>query len=99
MAPRSQLQDLLETMTEHVYFQPPAGFQMEYPCIVYRREPGQTRYADNQPYSYEQQYEVTLISLEPDTDIFDKLRQLPKSRHSAHFVVENLNHDVFAIFF
>jgi hypothetical protein len=28
MAPRQQLQSLLESMTEHVYFQPPPNLQM-----------------------------------------------------------------------
>lgn len=99
MAPRSQLQDLLETICPRVYFQPPAGYMMEYPCIVYNREPGNTEYADNTPYSFEQKYEIKIISVEPDTEMFDKLVWLPKSRHSASYVAENLNHDVFAISF
>lgn len=72
---------------------------MEYPCIVYHKEPGSTEYADNRPYTYEQQYEVKLISEDPDSVIFDKLKWFPKSRHSTDYVADNLNHSVFAIFF
>jgi hypothetical protein len=99
MAPRSQLQDLLETICPRVYFQPPPSHTMEYPCIVYERQTGTTRYADNKPYSFEQQYEIKLIADEPDTDMFEQLVWLPKSKHSASYVAENLNHDVFAIYF
>jgi hypothetical protein len=38
MAPRLQLQTLLETLTEHVYFQPPENLKVQYPCIVYQRD-------------------------------------------------------------
>lgn len=99
MAPRSQLQTLLKSICPRVYFQPPPGFAMEYPCIVYRREPGSSRYADNKIYSFDQQYEVTLISGEPDEAIFEQLKWLPQTRHSASFTAENLYHSVFAIFF
>lgn len=86
-------------MVPQVYFQPPAGFTMEYPCIVYRKEPGATRYANNVPYNFDQQYEVTLITEDPDSDVFDKLKWFPQSRHSASFIADNLYHSVFAIFF
>lgn len=87
------------TFCPNVYFQPPKGFLMQYPCIVYRKEPGLTQYADNSPYKYDQQYEVTFITLEPDSDIPDKLIWLPKSRLSTTFVADNLYHYVFAIYF
>lgn len=99
MAPRLQFQTLLETICSRVYFQTPEDILMEYPCIVYQRDPGSSKFANNRPYHYEQQYEVKLISRSPDTDIFGKLAALPKSTHARFFVSDNLNHDVFSIYF
>lgn len=99
MAPRSELQTALEVICDHVYFQPPANAQMVYPAIVYRRDPADTKYADNKPYTVTKQYEVTVISRDPDSDICDKVAAFPLTRHDRFFVADNLNHDVFTIYF
>lgn len=98
---RLQFQSVLEALQTglKVYFQPPEDVKMVYPCIKYQRDPGLTMFANNRPYSYKQQYEVTLIARSPDTDLFDKLAALPKSSHARFFVADNLNHDVFSIYF
>jgi hypothetical protein len=35
MGQRAELQILLESITEHVYFQPPENVALEFPCIIY----------------------------------------------------------------
>lgn len=92
-------QAVLENITPKVYFQPPESVKMEYPCIVYRHDPGSSRFANNKPYNYEQQYEVTLISRAPAPELFEKLVALPKTIHARFFVADNLNHNVFSIYF
>ena len=82
-----------------VYFQPPASMTMVYPCIVYQRDPGSSKFANNLPYNYEQQYQVSLISRSPDEAVKQKLAALPKSSHARFYVADNLNHDVFSIYF
>lgn len=82
-----------------VYFQPPSDITMTYPCIVYEHNPGSTKFANNRPYTYEQQYEVKLISRVPEPDLFQKLAFLPKSLHARSYVTDNLNHSVFSIYF
>lgn len=99
MAPRSEFQQLLETMCPNVYFQPPSNVEMVYPAIVYRREPGSQTYANNGPYNFTAKYDVTLITRNPDDDIFRKLSNTWLSRHDRFFVADNLNHDVFTIYF
>jgi len=101
MGLRQQFQAVLEALQPgfKVYFQPGATITMEYPCIVYQRDPGSTKFANGKPYRFEQQYQVTLISRQPDMPIFDKLAALPKSTHARFFVADNLNHDVFSIYF
>lgn len=99
MAPRHELNDLLETLCEHVYFQPPANLQMVYPAIVYERDRADVKFADDKPYSLTKQYSMNLISRNPDEPIFEALAALPMCAHERFFVVDNLNHDVFNIYF
>lgn len=99
MAPRLTIQSILESITPNVYFQPPANVQIEYPCIVYERSYALTDYAGNIPYRYEKRYQVTVIDRDPDSEIPDKVAALPTSSFNRFFKAENLNHDVFNVYF
>jgi len=101
MPPRSELQTLFESLigTGNVYFQPPSSVRMAYPCIVYERSNIQTKFADNLPYSNAKQYRVTVIDKDPDSIIPDEILKLPKCVFDRHYNTENLNHDVFILFF
>lgn len=101
MAPRLELEALLRVLlgSANVYFQPPATKQMEYPCIVYNKDNIDTKFADNGPYLHRKRYQVTVIDRDPDSDIPDKVAALPLCTFSTHFVSENLNHDVFSLYF
>lgn len=91
------LLDLLET--DNVYFQPPETVKMEYPCIKYERDFSDTKYADNNPYRFTKRYLVTVIARDPDSAIPDRVAQLPTARHNRFYTADNLNHDVFQIYF
>jgi len=101
MAQRLELQALLMEIlgTEHVYFQPPPSVQMEYPCIVYQRDYLLTNYADDKPYKLRKRYLVTIIDRNPDSDIPDKVAELPLCVFDRFYTADNLNHDVFKLFF
>lgn len=99
MAQRLKLQQLLETITDHVYFQPPENVAMVYPCIVYKRDARNTDHADNKPYAHAQRYSVIVIDRDPDSDIVEKVAALPTSSYSTHYTADDLNHDVFNVFF
>lgn len=98
---RPQFQAVLEALQVglKVYFQPPEDKDMGYPCIVYHLDAGDTEFANNVPYSYEQRYEVKLISWLPEPELFKKLAALPKSIHARSYVADKLNHSVFSIYF
>lgn len=96
---RLQLNEIFKAMCENVYFQPPRNQQMLYPAIVYHRDPAYSKSANNKPYMVVKQYEVMLIARNPDEDIWHKLAALPMSTHDRFFVADNLNHDVFTIYF
>jgi hypothetical protein len=99
MVRRHDLQVILEVICPNVYFQPPANVQMIYPAIVYQRDRADSKHADDLPYTVIKRYALTLISKNPDETIFEALSALPMCRHERFFVVDNLNHDAFNIYF
>lgn len=99
MAPRLQLQTLLESFTEHVYFQPPTNTQISYPCIIYKRDAARSAFADNKNYRYTKRYAVTVIDRDPDSAIPDKVAALPLCTFDRFYTADGLNHDVFNLFF
>lgn len=101
MAPRLELQALLVGLleTDHVYFQPPPSIQMQYPCIVYRRDYELANYADDYPYTRRKRYLVTVIDRDPDSPIPDKIGALPLCVYDRFYTAEDLNHDVYKLFF
>ena len=99
MAPRLDLHQLLETFTENVYFQPPTNIQLKYPCIIYKRDFADTKFADDKPYNHTLRYAVTVIDLDPDSEIPGKVAALPMSLFNRFYTADNLNHDVYNVFF
>lgn len=101
MAPRLDLQEkLVEILdSDHVYYQPPPNVQMKYPCIVYRREFIDTKWSNNKPYALEDRYLVTVIDPDPDSEIPRKIASLPKCVFDRFYTANNLNHNVFKLFF
>lgn len=101
MGQRLQLQTLLEDIlgSGNVYFQPPANVQMQYPCIVYGKDDAVTEFAGNKPYSYTKRYQVTVIDRNPDSDIPDRVAQLPMCILNRVYTADNLHHDVFNLYY
>ena len=85
--------------SRNVYFQPPTGFMMEYPCIVYKRSGSNTLHADNTPYFVKKQYTVTVISRDPDNDIGDKVMKMLHCGYDTSFPKDNLHHDVYKLYY
>ena len=65
---RLELQLELERLmgSRNVYYQPLPSLKLQYPCIVYERNPGEPMYADNLKYIKANRYQVTLISQNPE---------------------------------
>ena len=101
MARREMLQRILIDIlgSPNVYFQPPASVRMSFPAIVYERDIASTIFANNKPYRYEKLYKVTVVDKNPDSDIPDKVAKLPTCVHEGFFTRDELNHDVFKLFF
>jgi hypothetical protein len=99
MARRLQLHQLLETFTSNVYFQPPTNIKLEYPCIIYKRDFAHTKVADNMSYDHKLRYAITIIDQDPDSEIPEKVAAMPMSVFNRFFTVDNLNHDVYNVYF
>lgn len=98
---RRQLHEKLKAiMGEHeVYFQPPSNIEMTFPCIVYKRARADTKFADDNPYLHTKRYTVTVIDRDPESEFPDMVASLSMCSHSIFFTKDNLNHDVFDVYF
>lgn len=101
MSSRLELQAVLEELlgSKNVYFQPPASVKMSYPAIVYGLEDIENTFANDGVYSSKRKYSVTVIDKDPDSEIVGKVAALPTCRYNRHFESDNLNHDVFILYF
>lgn len=84
--------------SDNVYFQPPSGFMMNYPCIVYKRDSAETRFADDVPYVIDIRYQVTVISKDPDNTVQEAVSWLPKCTRVRTYNKDGLIHDVFNVY-
>ena len=101
MATRVDLQNVLEELlgSRNVYYQPPESLKMNYPAIVYARKTIDNSYANNSVYKQNYAYEITVIDKNPDSEIVDKMAKFKTARFVRHMVVDNLNHDIFNIYY
>lgn len=81
------------------YFQPPASVKMIYPAIVYSLDNIEKVYANDGVYLSNRRYSVTVIDRDPDSELLQKVFSLPLCQYNRHYEKDNLNHDVFEIFY
>lgn len=101
MGTRLELQAVLENLlgSRNVYYQPPATIRMQYPAIVYSRHDITNTFADNAVYMQAHAYTVTVIDKNPDSEYVTKVSKLPMCTFDRYYVSDNLNHDVFTLYF
>lgn len=100
MEGRLQLHDKLVNIVGRAYFQPPESIQISYPCAVYKISSATTFHADNNPYFFMTGYEIEIIHEDPDEDwIRPILNNFKYVSFERRFVMDNLYHEVFRLFF
>lgn len=101
MGTRLELQTILEKLlgSRNVYFQPPETVKLQYPCIVYNRNDIEQIYAGDKTYHLKDRYSVTVVDRNPDSEVPHKVAQLPLCSYDRHYISDNLNHDVFNIYY
>lgn len=83
----------------HVYYQPPETIKMEYPAIRYSKTSIKSTFANSKIYSNKNSYEIIVIDKKPDNAVINKMFELPYIRFDRHYVADNLNHDVFTLYY
>lgn len=98
---RPELQMKLEEIlgSKNVYYQPPESIKMQYDAIRYSRKDIQARFANNALYNTKSCYEIILIARRPDSPIIKQLMALPYCSYDRHYYSDNLNHDVFTLYY
>ena len=96
--PRTELSNVLHAICNNVYFQPPNGYKLTYPCIVYELEKTDVTYADNAPYALYDLYSIKYITRDPDDATRYQFVLLPRCKNSRMYVADNLYHHPFDIY-
>lgn len=101
MASRLDLHEILCRVlnSRSCYFQPPSSVRMKYPAIIYSIKDVEKRSADDIAYRKLPCYELILIDKNPDSEFIEKLLDLPYCSYDRHYESDNLNHDVFTLYF
>ena len=85
--------------SKEVYFQPPTSVLIKYPAIIYSRNQIGNNFADNEVYKQSHYYDITVIDANPESKIVETISKLPTCRFNRHFKSDNLNHNVFTIYY
>lgn len=100
MGSRLELHNKLLEHADYVYFQPPSGMKMSYPCIVYSRNAKHREYGNDKSYIRMQGYQVTAIDRNPDSFLADDIEDaFPYCAISQYFVNDNLHHTTLQLYY
>lgn len=101
MASRLELHEkLCEALgSKNVYFQPPASVKMKYPAIRYSRKYVRSEFANNSVYMQMPCYEVIVIDKSPESEVTNKISRFPLCQFDRSYPADNLNHDVFTLYY
>ena len=93
---REELSVLLRSIlgSSNVYYQPPNGYKLKYPCIIYSLNTIDTVKADNKLYLGHNKYDIQVIDKSPTSPYPMKILEEVQmaSMSSKPFVTDNLNH-------
>lgn len=100
------LRDILGTEMR-LYYQPPTNVsqgdtqttQYEYPAVLYSKSDVSISSADNLNYKVNTEYTITAVTIDPDSDIPDRLLLIPGIRFNRHYIYDGLYHDVYTLYF
>lgn len=100
MERRKTLYQVLAGITNNVYYQPPEGLKLNFPCIIYSLGGWEKRHADSYSpgYTKMEKYNITVVHRDPDDSIVDSVSDLRYCRFVNQFFKENLYHTNFTIY-
>lgn len=95
----------------NVYYEPPEGYKMKYPCIVYKRSGVNLLRADDSIHRFLNHYTITYITSDVDEGeewrpsamegglIQNFLKTFPYSSFDRQFKSDNMLHVVFSLYY
>jgi len=93
-----ELRDVLGS--DNVYFNPPEGFKLKYPCIIYEIDDIMSLKANDRNYHNYIAYSVMVIDTDPDSKIYeDLMNRFPMCSFRNTYPADNLNHFVLLIYY
>lgn len=99
----ADLGELLSKVTglppSRIKFEPPGKERLQYPCIRYCLNRIDQQHADDITYFGHKGYQITFMSKDPESDIPDKILELPYCKLDRPYVADGLNHWVFTLYF
>ena len=99
----SELQSIIGFRSDgktNLYFDPPEGTKLNYPCIVYKLAKGETLFASNKPYIFTRAYDVTYMTKDANDPNVDKIAYgMPMCELTTSFVTENMHHHQYRIYY
>ena len=84
--------------SKNVYFQPPTGTKLAYPCIVYNLATANDVHANDHIYRRLYRFTLTYITKDPDDPKRDQIDDLRYCAFDRYFASDNLNHYVYTIY-
>ena len=98
---RLSLHELLSNKlgSQNVYFQPPENKKLIYDCIVYKIDGLDQTYADNMMYTKQRRYIVMHMFRHVENELIYNLTNIPYCRFIRRYVVDNLYHDIYEIYY
>lgn len=85
--------------SRNVYFQPPESIKLKYPAILYSLDDVRKTHANDGTYLSALRFSVTVIDEDPDGAVSEKILELPLCRFNRRYQSDNLNHDVFELYY
>ena len=85
--------------TSHVYYNPPTGFQLEYPCIVYEDARPKVYHAENKRYFERPCWTVTVMTFDPtSSDLAPLVETLPYCSYDTTLRIDNVSQKVYSVY-
>lgn len=96
---RTDLHNVLLGLCNNVYYRAPESVKMKYPAIRYKKVKPDVKYANNKIYLSMNCYEITVISNDVDDPINESLSELQFCEWDREYQSNNLEHNVYTLFF
>ena len=96
---RVDLSEIFNELCPNVYFQPPGGHAIKYPCIIYSLNDIDSYGANNRWYKMDDVYDIEYITRNPDDPVIHQIAKLPMCSMSKPFTSENLHHYPYTMHF